>query len=149
MFCSRLPCHRRSCYTRQILHQLFARLDVVLGRDGNLLHDGRSAAMIVSIVHDTGHGADGVVAQSHPELNLVFHGNLGIPLEVLFQDRFQVGMGEVAFVGEGGRYAAGDPAEKFLLMEDRFARQAAADIAVNGIGDVAARAVGATAHTRE
>ncbi len=76
------------------------------------------------------------VTQVSPELRLIFRGHLRIALGV-FQKRFAgFRIGKVLLVGEGCRDTAGDVAENFRFTKDRFAGQAAADIAVNGMRNV-------------
>ena len=49
---------------------------------------------------------------------------------------------------EGGHHTAGDVAKDLRFPENRLARQTAADVTVNRIGDVRARAVRDKTHSR-
>src|SRR5512145_802925 len=130
-----------AAHAGDVFHQLLAGFDVVLRRDGNLLHDRRAAAVVVADVGDAAGSGAQPVSQVSPELRLIFGRHVGIALGVLKQ-RFAGGrIGKILLMREGRRDAAGDVAENFGLAEDRFAGQTTADVAVDGMRNIGAGSV--------
>jgi len=79
------------------------------------------------------------VADQAPQLGLILGRHVGTALGVL-QKKFACGgIEKVFFMRKGGRHAAGDIADDFRFPPDRLAGEAAAYVAVNGVGNVRPR----------
>ena len=76
--------------------------------------------MIGGIKHGAGRTGKGEIDKAQPEFDLLVNGYIRVMFQVLLEQFFCFGIGQVLLVREGGGHTSGNIAKDFLFMGNSF-----------------------------